>query len=213
MENQHLLPLTTIVFLGVFHGINPGMGWLFAVALGMQERRLSAVWRALVPLTLGHGLAIAAAMLIAFVAGVAIPVAFLKLPVALILGALGIHRLIRHSHFSGSGMRVGWSGLTAWSFLMATCHGAGLMVLPLFLGMVTPLQGAMCHGSGSISTNASMAFTSTVAHGAGYLIATAGVAWIVFTKLGVGMLRKAWVNLDLIWAGALITTGLLTLVL
>jgi hypothetical protein len=96
---------------------------------------------------------------------------------------------------------------------MATCHGAGLMVLPLFLGMVTPLQGAMCHGSGSISTNASMAFTSTVAHGAGYLIATAGVAWIVFTKLGVGMLRKAWVNLDLIWAGALITTGLLTLVL
>ena len=213
MENQHLLPLTTILILGAFHGINPGMGWLFAVALGMQERRLGAVWRALVPLTLGHALAIGVAVLIAVVAGVALPAIFLKLPVAIVLAALGVYRLIRHSHFSGSGMRVGWSGLTVWSFLMATCHGAGLMVLPLFLGMVAPLEGAMCHSSGSVSTNAAMAFSSTVAHGAGYLIATAAAAWLVFTKLGVGMLRKAWINLDLIWASALITTGLLTLVL
>src|SRR6516162_9300439 len=135
MEVQNLLPLTTILPLGAFHGINPGMGWLFAVALGMQERRLGAVWQALIPLTLGHALAIAAAVLVAVTAGAAIPGASLRLPVAVTLVALGVYRLIRHRHFSGGGINVGMGGLTTWSFLMATCHGAGLMVLPVFLGM------------------------------------------------------------------------------
>src|SRR3954449_7853743 len=103
MKFQNLLPLTTVLALGAFHGINPGMGWLFAVALAMQERRLSAVWRALVPLTLGHALAIAVVVFIAAAAGVAVPVAYLKLPVAMTLGALGIYRLIRHRHFTGGG--------------------------------------------------------------------------------------------------------------
>lgn len=213
MDTQHLLPLTTILLMGAFHGINPGMGWLFAVALGMQERRLGAVWRALVPLTIGHGLAIAAIVLIALAAGIALPAASMKIPVAVILATLGVYRLIRHSHFTGGGMRVGFRGLTVWSFLMATCHGAGLMVLPLFLGMAEPAAGAMCHSPASVSTNAGMAVTSTIAHGLGYLIVTAAIAWLVFTKLGVGMLRKAWLNLDLIWAVALIGTGVLTAVL
>jgi hypothetical protein len=213
METQNLLPLTTILLMGAFHGINPGMGWLVAVALGLQERRLGAVWRALMPLALGHGLAIGAVVLIAVAAGVALPVTSLKVPTAITLGTLGIIRLIRHSHFTGGGMRVGWSGLTAWSFLMATCHGAGLMVLPIFLGMVAPVEGAICHAPPSVSTNATMAVTSTLAHGAGYLMVTAAAAWVVFTKPGVGILRRAWVNLDLIWAVALIATGLLTLVL
>src|SRR5215472_14250526 len=144
MEVQHLLSLIAILLLGAFHGINPGMGWLFAVALGMQERQQRAVWRALIPLTLGHGLAIGAVVLIAVAAGVVVPAVSLKLPVAVTLGALGVWRLVRHSHLTGGGMRVGMWGLTAWSFLMATCHGAGLMVLPVFLGM-TAAQGASCH--------------------------------------------------------------------
>ena len=78
MQHQHFLPLTTILLLGAFHGINPGMGWLFAVALGMQERRPAAVWRALIPLTLGHALAIAAAVLVGVAAGAAIPAALLE---------------------------------------------------------------------------------------------------------------------------------------
>ena len=185
MDTQHLLPITTILLMGAFHGINPGMGWLFAVALGMQERRIGAVWRALVPLTIGHGLAIAVVVLIAIAAGIAVPAASMKIPVAVILATLGIYRLVRHTHFSGSGMRVGFSGLTAWSFLMASCHGAGLMVLPLFLGMAAPEGGAMCHSTAAASTTASMAVTSTVAHGLGYLVVTAAIAWLVFTKLGV----------------------------
>lgn len=210
MEAQHVLPLTTILLLGAFHGINPGMGWLFAVALGMQERRLGAVWRALIPLTLGHALAIAAAVLVAIAAGAALPAASLRLPVAATLGALGAYRLIRHRHFSGSGMRVGMGGLTMWSFLMATCHGAGLMVLPVFLGMAAPAPVGSCHAAGSASANAAMAAAATVAHGVGYLIVTAAVAWVVFTRIGVGILRRAWFNLDLIWAIALIGTGILT---
>src|SRR5215471_14668129 len=105
----------------------------------MQERRMGAGWRALIPLTLGHALAIATAVLVAGAAGAAIPVAFLRLPVAVTLGALGVYRLIRHHHFSGV-MRVGMGGLTTWSFPMATCHGAGPMVLPVFLGMAAPAQ-------------------------------------------------------------------------
>jgi len=210
MELQNLLPLTTILLLGAFHGINPGMGWLFAVALGMQERRLGAVWRALIPLTLGHALAIAAAVLVAAAAGAALPVVSLRFPVAVTLGALGFYRLMRHRHFRGGGMRVGVGGLTTWSFLMATCHGAGLMVLPVFLGMAAPAHGGSCHAAGLLPASAATAAAATVAHGAGYLLVTAAAAWAVFTKFGVGMLRRAWFNVDLIWAIALIGTGILT---
>jgi hypothetical protein len=95
---------------------------------------------------------------------------------------------------------------------MATCHGAGLMVLPVFLGMADPSHGGSCHAAGPVSANAAMAAAATLAHGVGYLIVTAAVAWVVFTRIGVGMLRRAWFNLDLIWAIALIGTGILTVV-
>jgi hypothetical protein len=212
MEHQHWLPLATILLLGVFHGLNPGMGWLFAVALGMQERRQGAVWQALIPLTLGHGLAIGAAILIAVAAGIAVPAASLKVPVAVTLAALGVYRLVRHSHFTTGGMRVGMRGLTVWSFLMASCHGAGLMVLPAFFGMTAAAQGASCHVAGAAPTTTAMAISATLVHGAGYLIVTAAAAWVVFARLGVGLLRRAWFNLDLIWAFALIATGVSTLV-
>jgi hypothetical protein len=211
MNTPHLIPLSTILLLGAFHGINPGMDWLFAVGLGMQERRQSAVWRALIPLTLGHGLAIGAVVLAAVVAGAALPTGWLKLPVAVTLCALGAWRLMRHSHFTGGGMRVGMGRLTIWSFLMATCHGAGLMVLPVFLGMAAPVEGASCHTVDAGSGDAAMALAATLIHGAGYLIVTGTTAWFVFTKIGVGILRKAWFNLDVIWAVALIITGVLTL--
>src|SRR5262245_18141312 len=164
MDSQHAIPLATILLLGAFHGINPGMGWLFAVALGMQERRLGAVWRSLIPLTLGHALAIAVVVLVAVAAGVSVPIASLKLPVAATLGTMGVYRLVRHRHFTGGGMRVGMWGLTTWSFLMATCHGAALMVLPVFLGMAAPAHGASCH-VGAASANAATAVTATLVHG------------------------------------------------
>jgi hypothetical protein len=198
-----------LVMLGAYHGINPGMGWLFAVALGMQERRRTAVWRALLPLGVGHALAVAAAVAIALVAGAVIPIAYLRWPVAGILAALGVSRLFRHRHPRWAGMQVGSRGLTIWSFLMASAHGAGLMVAPIFLRMAAATPMPACH-----AMKASAPATAVMAsglHALGYLLVTAVVSVLVFEKLGVGILRKAWFNLDAIWAGALIATGVLTL--
>ena len=202
-----------LLMLGAFHGINPGMGWLFAVALGMQERRRAAVWRALLPLGVGHALAVGAAVAIALLAGAVIPIHYLRWPVAGILLALGVSRLFHHRHPRGTGMRVGSGGLTLWSFLMASAHGAGLMVAPVFLKMATVEAAASpsCH---AVKTSApAAALLASGVHAMGYLLVTAVVALLVFEKLGVGMLRQAWFNLDLIWAGALIATAVLTLAL
>ena len=200
----------TLAGLGAFHGLNPGMGWLFAVALGMQENRRTAVWRALIPLTLGHLLAIAAAIGVAMAAGAALSPGMLRWPVALLLIGLGVRQLYRHAHPRWAAMRVGMGGLTLWSFLMASAHGAGLMVLPVFLSMTVVAGGPSCHARGA-STQAFAGAMATLVHGLGYLAVTALIAWFVVDRLGLGLLRKAWINLDAIWAAALILTGCLTL--
>lgn len=197
--------------LGAFHGINPGMGWLFAVALGMQEQRRTAVWRALLPLGVGHALAVAAAVAIAIMAGVVVSLDKLRWPVAIVLISLGVLRLIRHRHFRWVGMRVGMGGLMLWSFLMASAHGAGLMVVPVFLTMT--MAGSVPPGDMMMTPEPAAAIFATLLHAAGYLLVTAAVALLVFEKLGLGLLRKAWLNLDIVWAAALIATGVLTAML
>jgi hypothetical protein len=214
--------------LGMFHGINPGMGWLFAVALGLQEGSRYAVWRALLPLAAGHALAIAAAIAVMRLIGFVTPPGWLSLAAGGALIVLGLSRLVRHRHPRWVGLRVGAWGLTLWSFLMASAHGAGLMVLPIVLpaspsiGAVDALHAAHAAHAGHAMTMASAAaahtataaiVTATLAHGAGYLAITALAAVVVYEKLGVGILRRAWINLDLIWAAALVITGVLTLLL
>lgn len=194
--------------LGAFHGLNPGMGWLFAVALGMQERARTAVWRALLPLGLGHALAVAAAIAAAIALGVATPGETLRWIVGVVLIAFGVSRLVRHKHPRWASMRVGAGGLTLWSFLMASVHGAGLMVVPLYLTAAAATPA--CHAGEPHTTAA--AFTATAVHAAGYLLVTGLLAFVVFEKFGLGLLRKAWINLDQIWAFALIATGIITLV-
>ena len=213
MTEHALWPWVTLSLLGGFHGINPGMGWLFAVALGMQEGNRRAVWQALLPLGLGHVLAVGAAILPAALAGIVIPVKWLRWPVAGTLLALGVYRLIRQRHPRWVGMRVGMKGLTLWSFLMASAHGAGLMVLPVFLGMAAMSQpnGQSGHLQGVEGPLAGLA--ATLVHGAAYLLVTAVIALLAFEKFGLGLLRKAWINLDLIWAAALIATGVFTVAL
>jgi hypothetical protein len=202
-----------LMALGAFHGINPGMGWLFAVALGMQERRRGAVLRALVPLGAGHALAVAAAVGTALAIGFVIPLGWLRWPIAGVLVSLGVLRFFRHRHRRWAGMRVSMGGLTAWSFLMATAHGAGLMVVPVFMGMPAPGPGGHAHHVAAAGAGAGAAFFATGLHSVAYLAATAFIAVLVFEKLGVGILRRAWFNLDLIWSAALVATGALTLML
>jgi hypothetical protein len=204
----------TLISLGAFHGINPGMGWLFAVALGMQERRRGAVLRALVPLGAGHALAVAGAVGAAWAIGTIVPFRALRWPIAGVLVSLGLMRFVRHRHPRWVGMRVGMGGLTVWSFLMATAHGAGLMVVPVLLTMsMADGSGHLHHGAVPVGTTAAAALWATGLHAVSYLAVSAIVAVLVFDKLGVGILRRAWFNFDLIWALALVASGAVTLVM
>lgn len=208
--------LSLMLLLGAYHGINPGMGWLFAVALGMQERSSSAVGRSLLPIALGHGLAIGFVVLTAVVLGMMIPLTYIKWAVALTLLGFGVYCLFRQRHPRGGGMRVGFRDLTTWSFLMASAHGAGLMVLPVLLGSPADvLAGHSVPLGNGVETHAFVTATqgsvATIVHTLGYLVVTGLVAFLVYKKFGLALLRKAWINLHLIWAVALITSAAFTL--
>src|SRR3954453_13580952 len=172
--------LWLMLLLGAYHGINPGMGWLFAVALGMQEQKGSAVARSLLPIALGHALAIGSVALAAVFVGMALPQQAIRYSVAAILFGLGISSLVRHHHPRWVRMRVGFRDLTFWSFLMASAHGAGLMVVPVLLGSrtVEAAEPMACHhlaGVGPLT-----ALLATAVHTTAYLAVTGLIAWIVY---------------------------------
>jgi hypothetical protein len=207
-----------LLLLGAYHGINPGMGWLFAVALGMQEKSSRAVWRSLAPMATGHALAIGVVVFLATLAGMALPLTGLKILVAGILFVLGIYRLVRHRHPRGGGMQVGFRDLTIWSFLMASAHGAGLMVLPVLLQFSPAAHAAGANPSmhpmhAGVMGGTTTSLLAVGVHTAGYLVITGAIAWLVYARLGLTLLRKAWFNLDLIWCFALLATGGFTLLL
>jgi hypothetical protein len=203
-----------MLLLGAYHGLNPAMGWLFAVALGMQEQKGTTVVRSLVPIALGHALAVGSVVAIAAVVGVSLPLVVFRSIVAALLIGLGIFFLARHWHPRWVRMRVGFWDLTAWSFLMATAHGAGLMVVPVLLrgGSAQAFGGTTIHDHLHLVAMASpvAGIFATGVHTAGYLAVTGLIAWIVYKKVGLAVLRKAWFNVDLLWAVALIATGVVT---
>lgn len=202
--NEGLLVWPALFLLGAYHGINPGMGWLFAVARGMQEHRMRAVAWSLPPIALGHALSIGVVVLIAGLAQVALPLVYIRIGVAGVLVGLGVYKLIRTRHFRWGGMRVGFRELTIWSFLMASAHGAGLMVLPVMLA-----GPHMHHHAGA--QGAAYGVWATLFHTLGYFTVTAAAALLVYQKFGLAMLRRSWLNLDLIWAIALVVTGVVAL--
>jgi hypothetical protein len=206
--------LGLMLLLGAYHGINPGMGWLFAVALGMQEQKGSAVARSLLPIALGHALAIGGVVLAAVFLGMALPLAAIRYSVAAVLLGLGIYCLVRHRHPRWVRMQVGFRDLTVWSFLMASAHGAGLMVLPVLLASSTveAVDKTALHNHIPAAADPWAGLLATGVHTIGYLAVTGLIAWIVYGKFGLALLRKAWLNLDVVWAAALIVTGVVTLV-
>jgi hypothetical protein len=202
-----------MIGLGAYHGINPGMGWLFAVALGMQAGRASAMWRALPPIALGHTIAVAVVVALFAGAGVVLPFDVVKAVIAATLVSLGIYRLWRHRHPRFGGMQVGFRDLTIWSFLMASAHGAGLMVVPFVIGAEDSVSAlAASHTEHAHTVVASTAWTGAMSvglHTLSYVLVSTLIAWVVYRKLGVAFLRVAWFNLDWLWAGALVITGVL----
>jgi hypothetical protein len=207
--------LWLMLLLGAYHGINPGMGWLFAVALGMQEQKGSAIARSLVPIALGHAMAICSVVMIAAFLGAALPLLTIRYSVAALLVGLGIFSLLRHWHPRWVRMRVGFRDLTAWSFLMASAHGAGLMVLPVLLSSSTVEAQSHMAGHSHMSAVASplAGMLATGIHTIGYLGVTGLVAWAFYRKLGLALLRKTWFNFNLVWGAALVATGLFTLLI
>jgi hypothetical protein len=219
-----LWPWLTLFGLGAFHGINPAMGWLFAVGLGLQEQKRIAVLRALPPIALGHALSIGIIIAAVLLARVTVPPFALKIAAAATLFAFGLYRLFRSRHPNWVGMRVGFGDLTLWSFIMASAHGAGLMLIPLFLKSrpqtLAPYAGPMalhmhptCGLQFANFSAPSLLASSIAVHTLGYLLVTGLVAILVYEKLGVDILRRAWFNVDVFWMLALMIAGLFILFL
>ena len=203
-----------LLLLGAWHGVNPAMGWLFAVALGLQEHRRSAVWRALPAFAAGHAVAVAVALLVAGLAGGLLPLDLLRWTVALALVGVGIYRLLRPRHPSFGGMRMSLPGLIAWSALVASAHGAGLMVVPFLLGgdpSAAPAAHTLHAGLAPLSAHGSVLAAAAI-HTVGYAGVAALAATLVYEKLGLRLLGRAWFNLDLVWGGAMVLTGAATAV-
>src|SRR5271163_395003 len=166
-----------IFLLGAYHGINPGMGWLFAAALGMQKKSEVAVWQSLVPIAAGHFIAIGLVVAAALIAGAVLPLLYLKIASACILLAFGLQRLIRKTHPRWGGMQIGFRDLCIWSFLMASAHGAGFMLLPVLLKMsalhtATDTGSLGPHFHGVELAGPWTAFTALLVHTLGYLLIT-----------------------------------------
>lgn len=215
MIREHVWAWVILFLLGAYHGINPGMGWLFAVALGMQRHSGRVVWESLLPIAAGHALSIGLVVGIALAVGVVLPQNYVKYVVAAVLLALGLYRLIRRRHPHWGGMQVGFRDLTIWSFLMATAHGAGLMLLPVLLGMsaMRYTHHDMHMHELMMANGPWVAAAAVLVHTLGYLLVTGAVAFIVYEKVGLNLLRKAWVNLDVVWAAALIVTAGVALIM
>jgi hypothetical protein len=212
-------PWLALALLGAYHGLNPAMGWLFAVALGLQEQRRGAVLQALPPIALGHATAVLLAVLVVEVAQIVLPLDVLRYVCAGALILFGVYKLVRRRHPRWVGMRVGFRDLTAWSFLMASAHGAGLMLVPVLLGLssIEQMQGAHTHGTHA--DDAAMTGSATVLsdlaivglHTLAMFAVMGAIAVVVYEKLGVMILKRTWFNVDLLWAGALVGAGVITL--
>ena len=199
-------PWAALALLGAYHGVNPGMGWLFAVGRGLQERRRQAVLSSLLPIAIGHEASIVIVVVVVSLTERAVPTHLIRLVAALLLVSFGLYKLARpRSHPGGFGMRIGFTGLAGWSFLMSSAHGAGLMLAPVLLGM--PVAGAY-HSLSEISLQAALAAT---VHVSAMLAVMAIVAIVVYERVGLGILRRGWYNLDLGWSLVLVGSGAVTL--
>jgi hypothetical protein len=217
-------PWLAVALLGAFHGVNPAMGWLFAVALGLQRGSRRVMLWSLLPLAVGHEASVAAVVLAGALAGMAVPPDVLRPVAAVALIAFGAYKLLRpRSHPRWVGMRVSPWDLVLWSFLMATAHGAGLMLLPFLFGAgggAAPGAGHT-HADGQVHVHlleggplgtALAQDTAAVAlHTLAMLLAMTAVAVLVYDRLGVAVLRRSWVNFDAVWAVAVLVAGIFTL--
>jgi hypothetical protein len=214
---NHTAAWLTLAGLGAYHGVNPAMGWLFAVSRGMQERSRRAVLRSLVPIAIGHEMSIA--LVAALVVGLEVVTdsSTLRMVAAAVLFAFGIFRFVKpRAHFRWTSMRVSDRELTLWSFLMSTAHGAGIMVAPVLIGLQGTIDrsGAKAHDQadlGLLNASLGVGAVGIALHVAAMLAVMGVVAMVVYERLGLKVLRTAWLNTDRLWAAAFVLAAFITL--
>jgi hypothetical protein len=206
-------PWDVLIILGAYHGLNPGMGWLFAVARGLQEGQRKAVWQSFLPIAIGHEAAIGVIVILVGVAQFLVAPQVLRVAGAVVLFGFAAYRLRRrHAHPRGFGMRIGLTGLAGWSFLMSSAHGAGLMLVPLLLTQTT---ASAAQDTRLIAETAAFSpwqgLAAATLHTGALLVVMALVAIVVYERLGVAFLHRAWFNVDLLWTVTLLAAGAITL--
>lgn len=200
-----------IAALGLFHGLNPAMGWLFAVALGLNRRNERVVWLALVPIGLGHALAVGVILFLVLALGLIVEPDLLRpLAAAVLFGWAGWHALYGRRHKLRFGMQVGLGGLFLWSLLMANAHGAGLMLVPAVIPLC--LAASPVHAL-EIGTSLPIALAALALHTAAMLATIGIVSIVVYKWIDLGFLRRGWINFDLLWTIALVTCAIILLVM
>ncbi|PKW16799.1 hypothetical protein [Saccharopolyspora spinosa] len=209
--------IAALLALGAFHGLNPAMGWLFAVALGLQERSRTKLLRVLPAIATGHAAAVAIVAMAVGISGSVLTGRVVGIVGGLLLVGFGLWRLLSRRHFRWVGMCLtGWQ-LAAWSFLMSSAHGAGLMLLPVLVERPAPATHQHHHmpattvGSGGLADAVLHASVATVVHTVAMVVTAGVVAVVVFEFLGLRILRIAWINLDRVWAIALLGAGVAVL--
>ncbi|HJZ31647.1 MAG TPA: hypothetical protein VKF35_11105 [Hyphomicrobiaceae bacterium] len=197
-------PWLAVAGLGALHGLNPGMGWLFAVALGLHRGSRRVVYVSLLPIAAGHALSIITVAGLLAASDYVFPTRAARLATGILLiGWAAYHWRFGHRHRVRFGLQVGLVGLTVWSFLMATAHGAGLMLWPALI----PLCGAQSPAVAPADGSWAGVLAGVGLHSLTMLATIAIVAAVIYEWVGLAVLKSAWVNVDLIWMLALGATG------
>ena len=203
-----------VIFSGIYHGVNPGMGWPLAVSAALFERKKSAMIKASAMLATGHFLAMIVILLpFSMMYFLVNNEREIRLGAGVLVIAMGIYLLINRRHPKILA-RIHPAKLGLWSFLAATAHGAGLMLVPIYLGICGLLVlGESVSGTGHaaaqvlMSSNIVTAFLVAATHTFAMTFAGAAIALFVYNWFGLKFISKSWFNLDLIWAFSLITVG------
>jgi len=199
-----------VVASGLYHGANPGMGWPLAVSAGLMERSPRALVAALGPLTIGHLLAMAVvilpfALLVTLVAWQQ-PI---RIGASVLVIGFGVFRLVNRRHPRALA-RIRPTQLGLWSFLMATAHGAGLMLVPVYLGLCRAAGGDQAAGT-LVGSDLGLGVLVSAVHSVAMVAAGGAFAWLVYRILGLKAVSRSWFNLDAVWAVSLILVGGLSL--
>lgn len=202
-----------VIASGLYHGLNPGMGWPLAVSAGMLEQRSSALWGALGALAGGHlGAMLVALLPFALLAMLIAWQWWLQVAAGAGVAGFGVWLLLSRRHPRALA-RIPPTRLALWSFAIALAHGAGLMLIPVYLGLCAPSPAEPGHAAAAalmgegIGTAVAVGLVHTLA-----MVAAGGaIAWLVYTRLGPGFIARSWLNLDRLWASSLVLVGGLSL--